>query len=48
MTLFKLCPKMKKQHKKKKDAEDFKTCYSQVKIKIKIAKLQAGRRARVN
>ena len=29
MALFELCPKKKK---KKKDAEDFKTCYSQVKI----------------
>ena len=34
MALFELCPKKKKKHKKKKkkeDAEDFKTCYSQVK-----------------
>ena len=31
MTLFELCPKKKKK-KKHKDAEDFKTCYSQVKI----------------
>ena len=31
MALFELCPKKKKK-KKHKDAEDFKTCYSQVKI----------------
>ena len=30
MVLFELCPKKKK--KKHKDAEDFKTCYSQVKM----------------
>ena len=32
MALFELCPK---KNKKKKDAEDFKTCYSQVKTSLK-------------
>ena len=32
MALFELCPKKKLHKKKKKDAEDFKTCYSQVKM----------------
>ena len=31
MALFELCPK---KNKKKKDAEDFKTCYSQVKMRF--------------
>ena len=33
MALFELCAKKKKK-KHKKDAEDFKTCYSQVKTKF--------------
>ena len=37
MALFELCPKKKKKKKKhKKDAEDFKTCYSQVTILAKV------------
>ena len=43
MVLFELCPNNKKKKKNKKYAEDFMTCYSQVKRAILFVNLFAAK-----